>query len=132
MVGKRRTNRKREAGFLFPIPLAIVLSLAAVLSLGYLWLCGRCEAMGGDIRRLERRQEALRRQVVNEEFKWSNLTSLRSIERALAQFDLPLRWPTDRQVIHLSRPLRAVELTAAPGAPTQVARRGSLPVEGHD
>lgn len=124
-------NRRKPSGFIFPFPLAVVLALAAVLATGYLVLCNRCEALAEDIRQLERREAEVQRQVVNEEFKWSNMTSLRSIEQALARFDLPLRWPSDRQVIHLSRPLRVAELTAAPSGGPQVARRAHA-AEGHD
>ena len=116
-----RVNRKKEkSGSLFPAPLAGLLILAALLSLSYLWLCGRCEALGRDIQKLEDQRSELRRRVVNEEYKWSNLNSLAQIRQALARFDIEMGWPDERRVIRLARPLDAAELDPAPVAPQVV------------
>ena len=48
----RTKNRpKANARRIFPAPLALVLGLVAVLSVTYLWLCGRCEQLGQEIKR---------------------------------------------------------------------------------
>lgn len=116
-----RVNRKKERnGPLFPAPLAGLLTLAALLSLSYLWLCGRCEALGRDIQKLEEQQADLRRRVINEEYKWSNLNSLGQIRQALARFNISMGWPDERRIIRLARPLDATELDPAPPPPQVV------------
>jgi hypothetical protein len=108
-----RVNRKKESGSLFPAPLAGLLTLAALLALSYLWLCGRCEALGRDIQRMESQRAELRRRVIAEEYKWSNLNSLRQIQQALARFDIAMGWPEERRVIRLARPIDVSDLDAA-------------------
>ncbi len=134
MVGRRITNKKRQTRSCFPAPLAMVLTLAATLALSYVWLCSRNEALAASIRELEEQQEQVQRRLVTEEFKWSQLLSPRSVERALARFDLPLVWPSERQLVHLSRPLRMQDLSESDLTLPQVATRASwlLDGKGHD
>lgn len=102
---KRKTkNRKRtDHVYLVPPPLATVLILAAVLSLSYLWLCGRCEDLGKRIKSLERECAKVRKVRVNEEFKWYNMTSLPSMEKALQRHGLQMNFPPQGRVVQLPR-----------------------------
>ena len=117
---RKRVNTKKNAGFLFPVPLAALLSTAALLCFGYLWLNGRCESLAQDIKRLEESRAEVRRRVLNEEYKWSNLCTLRRVREALVQFQIPMDWPDNARVVHLSRPLDAAEIE--PASRTQVAQ----------
>ena len=117
---RKRVNTKKNAGFLFPVPLAALLSTAALLCFGYLWLNGRCESLAQDIKRLEDGKAEVRRRVLNEEYKWSNLCTLRRVREALVQFQIPMDWPDNARVVHISRPLDVAELEPAPK--TQVAQ----------
>jgi hypothetical protein len=107
MARRKKQNRKKQqqSGFVFPLPLAALLMLAAVLALSYLWLCGRCEALGKRIKQLETVRTEVQRQRYNEEYKWANLKSPPSMMRALRRHNLEMYWPTKRQVveIHLSQ-----------------------------
>ncbi len=100
---KIRRNCKKDAppGF-FPAPLAAVLVLVGVLSLGYLWLCGQCDAAGRRIKDLERQRTEVRRRYLNEEYKWHNLRSQENIERALKMHGLEMSWPERRRAVHIS------------------------------
>ncbi len=102
-----RVNRKRQAeGALVPRLLALVLSVGALLALSYLWLCGRCETLARDIKTIEVRYDEVHRRRLNEEYKWSNLCTLRRVQAALGRFHLEMGWPRQDRVVHLSRPLQ--------------------------
>ena len=98
----RKNYKKNTAPGFFPAPLAAVLVLVGVLSLGYLWLCGQCDAAGRRIKDLERQRTEARRRYLNEEYKWHNLRSQENIERALKMHGLEMSWPERRRAIHIS------------------------------
>ena len=99
---KRRTTRATgSSGFTFPLPLATILLLAATLSLAYLWLNGRADAMGKRIQELEQRSQEVRNRMVNEQIKWSNITTLQNIQRELKRHAIDMRWPDENHVIRI-------------------------------
>lgn len=102
----RRTTRVPSGGFTFPLPLATILMLAALLSLAYLWLNGRADAMGKRIQDLEARTVEVHNRVINEEITWANLTTLQSIQRELKRHGLVMAWPDEAHIvrIHSQRP----------------------------
>lgn len=101
-MARRNKNRKKQsAGFIFPAPFAAALTLAAVLALSYLWLCGRCESLGVQIKALEAKKTDLHNRVINEEYKWSNLKSPRNIELFLQQHNLVMTWPDESRIIRV-------------------------------
>ena len=133
MVGPRRVNRKKGRKACYPFPLAAALTLAAMLALSYLWLCSRCEVLAESLRSLESESKAVQSRLMNEEFKWARLSSPRSIETALARFHLPLSWPSERQVVVISRRLNLDDLELASAPVPQLARRSAgWDSEGHD
>ena len=98
----RTKNRpKGRSGPVFPAPLALVLGVVAALALTYLWLCNRCEMLGQTIKRKEHDLAELKRRVVNEEFKWSNMTSPQNMQRLLQAHQLAMTWPSERDVVRL-------------------------------
>ena len=100
--GRGRKNRKRhEPKVGFPSPLAAILVAGAVLALLYLWFCGRCDALGKELGRLERKQEDLRGRLLNEEFKWTNMKSPRNMEHLLARHKLAMSLPAERDVVRV-------------------------------
>lgn len=129
MAGKRAATRRRQVrtsrrkggrrkadrdATILPRALALLLTLTAVLFLGYLWVCGRCESLAAEIRDLEVRKDDLHRRVVNEEFKWHRTRSRVEIEAALRRFGLQMGLPPPDRVIHLARPLRPGEIEQDP------------------
>lgn len=115
MWRRRRQNRKTlQEGSIFPAPLALILAAAMFFSLGYLWLCDRCQALGRHLQNLEARRDELQRQVLAEEYKWANLKSPQNIERLLAHFQLDMRRPTEACIVRLRRP------DLVPAAPGQL------------
>jgi hypothetical protein len=102
-MGRRRNRRKNVRSHVVPVPLAAVLVGVTVFALGYLWLCGRCEALGREIKACEVRQEELKRQIVNEEFKWCNMTAPQNMERLLQAHQLPMALPKDANVVRVYR-----------------------------
>lgn len=102
MARRNRKNRKQySAGFMFPPSLAAVLVLAATLALAYLWLCGRCEAAGQRIKRLEAMRDRLRRERLVKEYNWQVIRSWPNLERILAQHGLNMDWPGPNRVIQV-------------------------------
>lgn len=122
MVGKRKVNRKKQQAMVFPVPLAATLVVAAGLALSYLWLCGRCEALGREIKQTEQRKEQLHRDVLNEEYKWTNMRSLRNIRATLHHFNIQMDWPDERAVVYLSRDLDADQIGQTAQVAMQLAR----------
>jgi len=109
MARNRRKNkmrvRSRRPGVrsIFPGTLFGVLLMLTIFALGYLYLCGRCDALGKKINQLEKTRENLRREIVNEEFKWSNMTSPESMEKLLKKHELIMTWPSEDSVVRLHR-----------------------------
>ncbi len=102
----KRKNKKqdeRSAGFAFPVPLAVVLTLAAVLSLAYLWMDSRTAALRVRIQALEKQKKEIENRVINEQIKWSNMTSLPSIQRALQQHGVVMTWPQESRIVRIRR-----------------------------
>jgi hypothetical protein len=100
-----RKNRKRHTGgYLIPVPLTVMLIVMAALSLCYLWLRARCDALGEELKAMEVRKASLQRVYLNEEFKLTNLKSPASLERALRRHNLVMAWPNRDQIVRLSDP----------------------------
>ena len=109
-MARRRPNiKKGSEGPIFPAPLAAILSAAAIISLSYLWFCGRCEALGMQIQKLETQKAELHKRVINEEFNWSNMKSPKHIENLLQQFNLSMTWPGERNVVRVRNHMAAPE-----------------------
>lgn len=122
MVGRKRVNVKKNGGFLVPPMLALVLGGAMLVAFGYVWLCGRCRSMAGEIRRMEDQAAEIHRRVLNEEFKWSNLCTLKRVRDQLALWNIQMDWPAKDRIVHLTRPLDSGEPELPPVV--QYARRG--------
>ena len=112
----RVRSRKPGVRGIFPGTLFGVLLVLAVLALTYLYLCGRCDALGKKINELEKIRDIQRRDVVTEEYKWSNLTSPKSMEELLAKHGLTMTWPSEDSVVRLRRdPLPHMYAQGQPG-----------------
>lgn len=100
-----RTKRQEVNGKLLPgammIPLLVV---AALLCIGYLWLCSRNEDIGKSIKALEADKRELGRRVENEEFKWANATAPDKIMVLLRRHNLKMILPGDKSVARITRP----------------------------
>jgi len=100
---KKRRNRKRRVdGFIFPGPFAGILVFVSISALTYLWQCSRCEALGREIKTLEKQQVELTKKYLNEEYKWMRLKSPKSIEESLARCGISMTWPRLDQVTWLA------------------------------
>lgn len=99
----RVTSRKPGVRSIFPGTLFGVLTTLVIFALCYLYLCGRCDALGKRIHQLEKDREALRREIVNEEFKWSNMTSPENMMNLLKKHQLTMTWPSEDSVVRLRR-----------------------------
>ena len=102
----KNKNKKRDAQpGVFPGALAVVLACAIGIALAYLWVDGRCDAMGRRIKQLEQQKEALIRARINEEFQWSNMTSPQNMEKLLRSHNLVMSWPSEQNVVRVHRRL---------------------------
>ena len=119
-----KKNRKRTSeGFIFPALLAVILAGTTFVALSYLWFCGRCEAIGAQIKDLEVQKSELHKRVINEEFKWSNMKSPRNIENLIREMKLEMAWPEEKQIVR-------VRGCAAQAAPDRAALAENQYVQG--
>ncbi len=103
MKARRKRNRKKRVdGYLFPVPFASLLVVAGLAALAYLWMLSRCEAMGAEIKALERADAELTERYLNEELKWTRMRSPQNMERILARNGVKMDWPTGQQVVLLA------------------------------
>jgi hypothetical protein len=102
MARRRKKNKKLDsAGFIFPTPLAAILLMVAILSLSYLWICSRCDALGKRIGVLEKEVVLVRERRFNEECKWAKMKTPRNIEAKLRRHGLVMTWPSQDRVVHI-------------------------------
>lgn len=101
---KRRRNRKKKAnGFLFPAPFAGMLVLAATLAIVYVWLGCRCDALGRELKALERQQRDIQVRCEAQESRWARLRSPASVKRELVRHNIVMGWPKLDQIVRISR-----------------------------
>ncbi|HMP89817.1 MAG TPA: hypothetical protein PJ991_06430 [Kiritimatiellia bacterium] len=109
MARRRKKNKlrvqTRKTGIkgIFPGTLFGVLLALMLFSFSYLYICGRCDDLGKKINQLEKKRDELRREIVNEEFKWSNMTSPKNMEALLKKHQLNMIWPSEDSVVRLRR-----------------------------
>jgi hypothetical protein len=104
---RNRKYRKQVRTRLLPGWLVVLVVGIASFGFSYLWLGARCDALGRRIKALEKERVEVRRQVVHEEFKWSNLTTFENITRLLKKHQLEMEWPKQTDVVRLRRPERS-------------------------
>jgi len=93
--------KKNQVQVPFPVLLANVLVLVAVLGLSYMWLCSRCDSLGKEIRRKEAELVAAQKRLVNEQDRWSTITSPANLERAINKHKLLMRMPENARVVEV-------------------------------
>jgi hypothetical protein len=98
-----RLNRKKgkSAGYIVPVPFAIVVVVSSVLSLGYLWLGVQCDGLGSEIKELESKRYEAERKRRYEESRWAATKSPGEIRKALDKWGLNLAWPTSDQIVKI-------------------------------
>ena len=123
MMGRKVNRKKNRREAFLPAPFALVLAAGGLLALSYLWMGGRCDALGRRIKLLEEQKEALRRRVVAEQVKWSNAKAPSHIEQLLQRHRLVMSWPDEARVIRIRRPSEEPVSAEAPAAKRQYAQR---------
>ncbi|MBN2162669.1 MAG: hypothetical protein JXR25_10310 [Pontiellaceae bacterium] len=101
---KKRTIRKKKKNQVqvpFPVVLANVLVLVAVLGLSYMWLCARCDALGREIKGKEAELAAAQKRFNNEQERWSMMTSPSNLRQAIRKFNLDMQMPRESQIVKL-------------------------------
>lgn len=98
---KRKKMKKNQAQVPFPVLLANILVLVAVLGLSYMWLCSRCDALGKEIKRKEAELVAAQKRLVKEQDLWSSLTSPHNLKRAIMKHRLDMVMPRDAQIVRV-------------------------------
>ena len=127
MVRHKRNRKKDSEGFIFPAPFAAILGAVALVSLCYLWLCGRCEALGAQIKTLENRKVEAHKQAINEECKWSNMKSPGNILALLQRHNLLMNYPEESRVVRLRyRSAESAWLQASAERREYVQRAGAV------
>ena len=98
---KKKKMKKLQAQVPFPVFLANVLVLVAVLGLSYMWLCSRCDALGKEIKGKEGELAAAQKRLVNEQDRWSYITSPANLERAIKKRHLRMIMPRESQIVRV-------------------------------
>lgn len=109
-MAKKKRNKKKKGNvqISYPGPLMSVLIISAVVSLGYLRLCGQCNELGEDIARLEAKRGELSRRLNIEKAKWARNDRIESIQNRLAEWGIEMELPSpDRVVVVKERDLLA-------------------------
>lgn len=104
MVAKRSSktkSKKKQARVPFPSMLAYMLVAVTVLGLSYVWVCTRCDALGKEIKRKEAELAAAQKRLVNEQDRWSSITSPANLERAIRKHRLAMTMPKENQVVRV-------------------------------
>jgi hypothetical protein len=96
---KTKKSKKNQVQVPFPVVLANVLVLVAVLGLSYMWLCSRCDALGREIKKKEDELLAARKRLVTEQDLWSSMTSPLNLQRAIREHNLDMEMPREKQVV---------------------------------
>ena len=122
---KARKNRKkfsREAAL--PAPFFLILGGVVAVAFGYLWLNGRCDALGSRITQLESQKANLVQKIKVERSRWESAKSLDQVERLLQRHHLIMTWPDERSVVHIRRAADEASVAEA-GAPQRQYARAS-------
>ncbi|MBN1268682.1 MAG: hypothetical protein JXB04_03770 [Kiritimatiellae bacterium] len=98
---RTRNRKKHAAGFIFPPSVVSVLVIAGALSLGYLALCSRCEALGKRIKLLEDTRARVQKERVNKEYNWHAIRSWPNLEKILARHGLVMDWPDKERTVEV-------------------------------
>ncbi|HSR88516.1 MAG TPA: hypothetical protein VLL07_06140 [Pontiella sp.] len=95
----RKKTKKNQVQVPFPVVLANVLVLVAVLGLSYMWLCSRCDALGREIKKKEDELLSAQKRLVTEQDLWSSMTSPLNLQRAIRKHGLDMEMPRGNQVV---------------------------------
>ena len=93
--------KKNQVQVPFPVLLANVLVLVAVLGLSYMWLCSRCDTLGKGIKDKEAELASAQKRLVNEQDRWSSITSPSNLEQAIGKYNLAMIMPRESQVVRV-------------------------------
>lgn len=113
---RNRNYRKNVRGKVFPVVWAVVLLGAMSVALGYIWLSTLCDGLGRRIKDLEQAKVAVHRRVVNEEFKWSRLTTYENMMKVLEKHHVAMDWPREASMVRMRRPEAASDRARGDGA----------------
>jgi hypothetical protein len=82
-MARRKQNRKRADGFVFPTWVAVLIVVSLMGALGYLWVDARCRMIGMAIKDQEQALVRLDREYSTQMYHWTRETHPRNIQRAL-------------------------------------------------
>lgn len=104
-MSRRRNRNFRKRARANPASRALLVLVLGALGAGFtwLWLQNRCEHLSARIKALEQEKAALRRRIVNEEFKWSSLTTYENMMKLLREHGIEMNWPSERQIVRVRR-----------------------------
>lgn len=98
---RRKQAKKQQVQVPFPMVLANVLVLVAVLGLSYMWLCSRCHALGKQIKVKERELRDANKRLSQEQDRWTKITSYNNLERAIKKHRLGMAMPDGSRVVKI-------------------------------
>ena len=101
MSTKKKKMKKSQVQVPFPVLLANVLVLVAVMGLSYMWLCSRCDALGKEIKCKETELVFAQKRLVGEQDRWSIITAPANLQRAIKSHKLEMVMPRENQIVRV-------------------------------
>jgi len=98
---KQKKKWKKEVEVPFPVSLGGALVLVLVLGLSYMWIDVRCDALGKQIKHRESALLSAQKRLVNEQDRWSYLTSPANLRRAIRRWNLNMKMPEESQIVRV-------------------------------
>ena len=86
---------------MLPAPYSGILVAGSILAISYLWLGCRCDSLGHDIKAMEAAKVQLKKDILNEESRWTRMKSPLNIEMVLAKHGIVMTWPRQDQIVRL-------------------------------
>lgn len=103
-MARRNRKRTKREGIVFPVPFVGIFVLLVSLGLVYVWLDCQCDAFGRAIRLLEIERRDLQKKSGLAQYRWTQLKSPRSLDDALARYDMSMGTPQWDQIVKLDQP----------------------------
>ena len=96
-----KKKEKKRGKFPFPAIFSTVLILVTVFGLSYMRLNSQCDTLGREIKQKEHELEEAQKRLINEQDRWSFVTSPAKLQQSIEKFHLEMSMPSDAQIVRV-------------------------------
>jgi len=98
-----RKNRKiSQVANRVPVKAILAITVLAVGAISYLTIQSNNDALGREIKALERRLPVLAQDIAGEQRNWTAAKAPRNMDRLMARHGIEMGWPAASQIVRLS------------------------------